>query len=245
MRKYGYALKKILLVSSSKSFLERNMSLLKGEGFHIITAQSGAEALQFQNEHHFDLILSDLHLLDMGGDTLSKTLRKDEISKNVAIILICYDNEDERARIAKSGADAKIIRPAKPEQILETVGSLLDVQIGRPKRVMFTVKVVGKKGWAEFDCISIDISTTGILLETEFSLVIGDRISCKFALPDANLIEAEGDVVRSVKILDTSYKYGVQFVGLSISSRKDIMNYVSSVRNKVPVNNMVGVSMNA
>ncbi len=232
MRKYGDSLKKILLVSSSKSFLERNASLLKGEGFQIITAQSGLEALQLQKEYHFNLILSDLHLLDMGGDALTKALRNDDTSKNVFIILICYDNADERARIADSGADAKIVRPAKPEQILETVGSLLDMQIGRPKRAMLTVKVSGKKGNAEFDCISIDISNTGILLETEYPLVIGDRIHFNFTLPGAGLIETEGDVIRSVNILERTYKYGVQFVGLSLSSRNAIVSYVTAFRNK-------------
>lgn len=232
MRIYGVSLKKILLVSSSKSFLERNSNLLKGEGFQIITTQTGIEALQLQKENRFNLILSDLHLLDMGGDALTKALRTDEASKNVAIILICYDNADERARIADSGADARIIRPATPEQILETVGSLLDIQIGRPKRAMLTVKVLGRKENVEFDCISIDISNTGILLETEYPLVIGDRISFKFTLPGASQIESEGDVIRSVNILECTYKYGVQFVGLSLSSRNDILSYVTSFRNK-------------
>lgn len=225
-------MKKILLVSSSKSFLERNKNLLKREDFQLITAQSGAEALQLQKEYFFDLILSDLHLLDMGGDTLSLTIRNDEISRNVVIILICYDNADEHSRIAKSGADAKIIRPVQPEQIINTVGSLLDMEIGRPKRAMFTVKVLSKKGEVAFDCISIDISTTGILLETEYPLDIGDRISCQFALPGAGQIETEGDVVRSVKILETTFKYGVQFAGLSHSFRKEIVSYVTTVRNK-------------
>lgn len=226
-------MKKILLVSSSKSFLERNKNLLKREDFQIITAQSGAEALQLQKEYHFDLIMSDLHLLDMEGDKLSLSLRSEKISKKVAIILICFDSVDELSRIANSGADAKIIRPVQPEQILETVGSLLDMEIGRPKRVMFTVKVLSKKGEVEFDCISIDISITGILLETEYPLNIGDRIICQFTLPGASQIETQGDVVRSVKILDSTYKYGVHFVGLAHTSRKEIVSYVTSVRNKV------------
>jgi len=202
------------------------------EEFQLITAQSGAEALQLQKEYLFDLILSDLHLLDMGGDTLSSTLRSEEISRNVVIILICYDNADEYSRIAKSGADAKIVRPVQPEQIIETVGSLLDMEIGRPKRAIFTVKVSSKKGEVEFDCISIDISITGILLETDYPLDIGDRIFCRFTLPGASKIETEGDVVRSVKILESTCKYGVQFVGLSLSSRKEIVSYVTSTRNK-------------
>jgi CheY-like chemotaxis protein len=224
--------KKILIVSSSKSFLERGRNLLTGKDFQVITAQSGAEALQLQKEYLFDLVLSDLHLLDMGGDALSSALRSEKISRNVFIILICYDNADEHSRIARCGADAKINRPVKPEQIIETVGSLLDMEIGRPKRALFTVRVLSKKGEEKFDGISIDISITGILLETEHTLAIGDRIICQFTLPGGSQIEIVGDVARSVKILENIYKYGIQFVDLSLSSRKEIVSYVTSIRNK-------------
>jgi len=78
-------LKKILLVSSSKSFLVRNRNLLTREDFQLTTSQSGAEALQLHQEHHFDLIMADLHLHDMGGDTLCATLRTGEIAKNTRL----------------------------------------------------------------------------------------------------------------------------------------------------------------
>lgn len=198
------------------------------EDFRLITAQSGAEALQLQKEHLFDLIMSDLHLHDMGGDTLCSTLRNEEIVQNPAIILICYDKATEHDRVARSGADAKIIRPVQPEQIIDTVGSLLDMQIGRTKRAMFTVKVVSKKGAVEFYCLSLDISITGILLETEYHLDIGDRIVCQFTLPGACQIATEGNVVRSIKAQEKVYKYGIQFVGLSRSSHKEIESFVAS-----------------
>lgn len=214
------------MVSSSKSFLARNKNLLTREDFQLNTAQSGAEAFQLHREHHFDLIMSDLHLHDMGGDTLCSSLRSGEMAQKVAILLICYDKPDEHARVAQSGADAKIIRPVQPEQIIDTVGSLLDMQLGRTKRVMFTVKVISKKGEVEFYCLSRDISITGILLETEYHLDIGDRIICQFTLPGASQIETEGDVVRSGKAEEGTCLYGVQFVGLPLSSRRVIDNFV-------------------
>lgn len=214
------------MVSSSKSFLARNKNLLTREDFQLNTAQSGAEAFQLHREHRFDLIIADLHLHDMGGDTLCANLRSGEIAQNVAILLICYDKAAEHVRVAQSGADAKIIRPVQPEQIIDTVGSLLDMPLGRTKRAMFTVKVVSKKGAVEFYCVSRDISITGILLETEYHLDIGDRIICQFTLPGASQIEAEGDVVRSSKAQESAYLYGVQFVGLPLSSRRLIDNFV-------------------
>jgi len=100
------------------------------------------------------------------------------------------------------------------------------MQLSRTKRALFSVKVLSKMGAVEFDCISRDISITGILLEAEYHLAIGDRIICQFTLPGADQIETEGDVVRSVKTLERIYLYGVQFVGLPLSSRRVIDNFV-------------------
>ena len=91
----------------------------------------------------------------------------------------------------------------------------------------------------EFDCISIDISVTGILLETEYKLAVGDRIICRFALTGESQIEVEGDVVRSIDPHNYIHKYGVQFIGLPLACRKQIENYVESVRLKVSESNLV------
>jgi len=223
-------MKKLLLASSSKSFLQRNKNLLNREGFHLFLAHNGAEALQLHQEHSFDLVFADMQLQDMGGDALCSQLRSAGDSKKTAILLVCYDNPDEHARVAQCGADAKIIRPIQPDQVIETVGGLLGMQLVRTKRVIFKVRVLSRKGAKEFYCVSLDISITGILLETEHHLDIGDRIICQFTLPGINQIESEGDVVRSVKMQAGVHQYGVQFVALPLSSRRDIERYIASAR---------------
>lgn len=223
-------MKKILLASASKSFLQRNKNLLTRENFRLFTAQSGAEVLQLQKEHCFDLILADLKLRDMDGDAVCSCLRSDETSKDVAIVLVCYDSPDEHARVARCGADAKIIRPIQPDQVIETVGSLLNLQLARTKRAIFKVRVLSKKGLNEFYCVSLDISITGILLETGHNLDVGDRIICQFTLPGLSQIENEGDVVRAAKMPTAVHLYGVQFIALPLSSRREIESYIASVK---------------
>lgn len=219
-------MKKILIASASKPFLTRNKNLLTRSDFQIMTTHSGNNALQLHGEMLCDLIISDMQLEDMGGDELCAAVRGSSAAPGVAFILICYDKLDEHIRADNSGADAKIIRPIQPEQMIDTVGSLLDVNICRTKRVMFKVLVLSKKDDVRFYCESLDISISGIMLETGYHLVLGDRIVCQFTLPDSVEITSEGDVVRTVKTSECLYRYGVQFVGLPFASRKAIEQYV-------------------
>jgi PilZ domain len=69
-----------------------------------------------------------------------------------------------------------------------------------------------------------------ILLEAEYHLDIGDRIICQFTLPGSSQIENEGDVVRSVKKQAGVHQYGVQFIALPLSSRREIDKSVASVK---------------
>lgn len=221
-------MKKILIASISKPFLTRNRNLLTRSDFQIMTSYSGDDALRLHDKLSFDLIICDMQLEDMGGDDLCSGIRKSSIS-DVSFILICHDKPEEHARADNSGADAKIIRPIQPEQIIDTVSSLLDVKIGRTKRVIFKVLVLSKKGEVKFHCESLDISITGIMLESEYHLVLGDRIVCKFTLPGAIQITAEGDVVRTVRTIEGLYRYGIQFVGLPLTSRRDIERFIATV----------------
>lgn len=223
---------KILIASASKPFLQRNKDLLTRGYIQIFTTTSGDEAVRLHREHQFDLILAELRLEDMGGDALCSAVRTEESLKQVAVILICHDHPEEHVRVGQSGADAKIIRPVQPEQIIDAVGSLLGLQLGRVKRALFMVRVLSRKGDVEFCCVSIDISVTGIFLETDYYLDLGDRIICQFTPPGASQMEVEGDVARSVKTQDNRYKYGVQFVGLPLQFRKEIEKYVISVVQK-------------
>jgi CheY-like chemotaxis protein len=220
-------MKKVLLVSASRVFLKRSSSLLSQRGFQLITLTNGLEALKLHDEYHFDLILADLQLEDMSGCTLCSLVRREEKTRHIPIVLICHNIAGSIQRIEQSGASAMLLKPIEPVQLLETIGSFIALQMVRSKRVMLNVKVLSKKSDLEFSCFSHDISKTGILLEAEYELEIGSRITCQFTLPGSNPVEIEGEVIRTLNTWECKTLYGIKFIVIPPSYRREIDNYVA------------------
>lgn len=222
-------MKKILLVSTSKLFLKRNSSLLTGRGLQVFTASCGEEAIKLHEEHLFDLILSELELEGMDGSRLCSEVHMMKGARHVPVILICYDIFNSIRRVEQSGANAMILKPIDPIQLLETIGSFIEMQLGRSKRVVLNVKVISKQLDLEFLCFSHDISNTGILLETEHQLSLGSRIICRFTLIDSLEIELEGEVIRCMNVMECKNIYGIKFLAVPLSYRKAIDSYIASM----------------
>jgi len=222
-------MKRVLLVSASRVFLKRNANLLQGRGFQLYTVTSGTEALKLHKEGLFDLILADLKLEDMCGCTLFSLVRSETGSQHVPFVLICHKISGSIERVEQCSASATLVKPIDPIQLIETIGTLLEMPIGRSKRVVLNVRVLVKKTELEFYCLSRDISTTGILLEAEYHLELGTRIICQFTLQGFNRIETEGEVVRYVNKLEDEALYGVKFIDLPRHSLKDIERYLATI----------------
>lgn len=221
-------MKKVLLASASRAFLNRNTNLLLKRGFQLFTATSGAEALRLHEEHLFDLILSDLELEDMAGNKFCYLAHTGEPKRHVPVILTCHNIPGTLERVRQSGASAILIKPIDPIQLVETIGRFIDLQIGMSTRVVLDVTVIISKYNEEFTCFSHDLSNAGILLETGYQLDLGDRIVCRFTLPGSCQIEAVGEVIRSMSTLEGKALYGVKFIDLPLSCRRGIDDYVAS-----------------
>ena len=226
-------MKKVLLASASKVFLKKSSSLLSQRGFQLVTLNDGAEALRLHEEYHFDLILADLQLEDMSGCTLCSLIRREEKVRHIPIILICHNIAGSIQRIEQSGASAMLLKPIEPVQLLETIGSFIDLQMVRSKRVRLNVKVLSKKMDLEFFCFSHDISKTGILLESEYELELGSRITCQFALPGSHPVEIEGEVIRALNTWECKSLYGIKFTAIPVPYRREIDNYITLNANSV------------
>lgn len=222
-------MKKVLLVSAYTPFLSRNTTLLMGRGLEVFTTKSGGEALKLHAEYCFDVIFADFKLEEMGGCTLCSLIRKGNDSPQVPVIITCHNLPGSIERVAQCGASSIIIKPINPISLMETIGGFLDFQLGRSKRVVLRVLVMSKAYEREFLCFSHDLSNTGILIGTDYDLALGSRITCQFDLPDICQIEAEGEITRVMSGLESENLYGVKFVSLPLSSRKNIDSYIASI----------------
>jgi CheY-like chemotaxis protein len=222
-------MKKVLLASAYMLFLKRNTTLLMRRGFRLFTAASGADAFKLHKEHNFDLILLDFKLEEMSGCTFCHLLRKGKASPQVPLIMTCHNIPGSIESAEQCGADVVLTKPIGPLKLIEIIGSYLGLTIGRNKRVVLEVNVVSKIYGAEFACLSHDISNTGMLIETDCDLALESHIVCQFSLPNICRIETEAVITRFMTKTDCKNLYGVKFVALPLSARKNIDNFIASM----------------
>jgi CheY-like chemotaxis protein len=222
-------MKKILLVSAAAPFLERNQNLLKRREFHIFAATTGMEALRILREELCDLVISELQLVDMGGDRLCSMIRTEGQLRQTAVVLICRSAPADLARAEQSGASAVLSRPLQPEQLIKAVERVLSTHLIRSPRAQLAVPVLTRVGDREFSCVSHNISVTGILVESESQLAVRERIVHQFVLPGQRYVMVEGEVVRTVQMPTGRHQYGVQFIELADEYRHGIDSYIASV----------------
>jgi len=221
-------MKKILIASSSPAFLDRNSYLLRRSHFRMFTAESASEAMAILSHELIDLMLLDIQLSDQSGELFCREVCDKGFDPKTYILLVCHDSEADFLRLKESGADALLARPIMPLQLVKTVGQFLDIQLVRSRRVSLRVKVTSKKDDIEFFCISHNISLTGMLIETSFSLDLGCIILCQFSIPGSIDLDIEGEIVRSSRTIDGGHQYGVHFTTLNRRFRHQIDSYIAS-----------------
>jgi DNA-binding response OmpR family regulator len=218
--------KKILIVDDLKLFVEKQKSILNRADFKIFTAESGEEALNIHRNEKVDLIITNLDVAGIDGDQLCSIIRKDDSLKKVSIMLVYVRTEANIKRCSRSKANACIAKPIDSEEFLKTVVRLLNVPVRKSCRVLLKVSVEGKFLKESFFCFSLDISTTGILFETEKKLSKGNIITCSFFLPGSGQIETGGEVMRVIQKADNKYHYGIKFLRLKPKDSLSIERFI-------------------
>ena len=117
-----------ILVVEDDAGLNRFISdSLHGEGFKIIRAGNGKEALQLMDTHDINLVISDVMMPDMNGIELCKTI-KDDISRSHIPVILLTAKTDSNTELAgiESGADIYITKPFKVRHLIVRVKNLLE-----------------------------------------------------------------------------------------------------------------------
>jgi two-component system alkaline phosphatase synthesis response regulator PhoP len=117
---------KILLVDDEPDILEFLSYNLKKEGYIVITANNGKEAISVAKKELPDLIMLDAMMPEMDGMEACRELRETPALKNVLIAFLTARGEDF-SQIAgfESGADDYITKPVKPRVLISRIKALL------------------------------------------------------------------------------------------------------------------------
>ncbi|MFX0558569.1 response regulator [Maribacter sp. CXY002] len=97
--------------------------------FQVITAKNGAEGIELALEHIPDLIVSDVMMPIKDGVELTKTLKEDERSSHIPIVLLTAKAGDDNELIGLHvGADDYITKPFNKKLLLSKVNSLISLR---------------------------------------------------------------------------------------------------------------------
>jgi len=118
---------KILLVEDDKSLREIYGVRLQAEGYEIVSAGDGEEALAMAIKERPDLIVSDVMMPKISGFDMLDILRSTTETKDVKVIMMtALSSEDQRARGEALGADRYLVKSQVGiEDVVRTVHDVL------------------------------------------------------------------------------------------------------------------------
>ncbi len=115
--------KKVLVVDDDVNTVELVKIYLNRDGYRVVTAYDGNEALRLARESHPDLIVLDLMLPGIDGLTICRTLRAE--SDVPIIMLTAKTTEEDRLTGLRLGADDYVSKPFSPKELAARVRAVL------------------------------------------------------------------------------------------------------------------------
>jgi len=118
--------KKILVVDDSRTDLENVTNILESNGYDVIRATNGEEALMQANSQHLELIVLDVIMPGKDGFQTCRQLKKDENTKDIKIVILSTKaGKTDEYWGRKQGADDYITKPFNPDELVMSISQLI------------------------------------------------------------------------------------------------------------------------
>jgi CheY-like chemotaxis protein/class 3 adenylate cyclase len=130
---------RVLLVDDSDLIHRHTLPILQAEGYEVVEAWDGEQALALCAEQRFDLILTDVEMPKLDGWELCRRIKSDPKTSHIPVV-IC-SSLGEASHLEKGfdlGADEYLVKPVVPEELIGRLQSLLASKMlsQRPERLL-------------------------------------------------------------------------------------------------------------
>lgn len=189
---------KILLADDEPDILEIVSYNLNGEGYEVICAKNGTEAIALAKLHHPPMIILDIMMPEKSGIDVCKILRLQQQFKDTVIVfLTALSDENTEIHGLETGADDYITKPISPKVLISKVNALFrrvtkedtsilelgDLTINREKYNISYKNIPITLARKEFELLSLLASKPGkVFLRNEIlekvwgtEVIVGDR----------------------------------------------------------------------
>jgi CheY-like chemotaxis protein len=118
--------KKILLVDDAMMIVMLEKKILAKEGFELITAKDGQEALEKVAAEQPDLVVMDVNMPRLTGLEACARLRQDDATRGLPVILVTTKGaEDDLEAGYRSGCSDYVTKPIDSVELITKVRGLL------------------------------------------------------------------------------------------------------------------------
>lgn len=119
---------RILVVDDVQPNIRLLEAVLSTQGYEVIPASSGAEALELVVERRPDLILLDVQMPGMNGYEVCRRLRADPATSFLPVVMVTSSEGEDRVGAIEAGADDFVQKPFNQAELLARVRSLLRIK---------------------------------------------------------------------------------------------------------------------
>ena len=161
--------KRILVVDDDVNVLDQLKEYLTAEGYSVDTSETGGEAINKVGKSFFNLTLLDIKLQDMGGAEVLAKIRE-KSPKTLVIMVTGYPSLDNAVESLSLGANAYIVKPIKPEELLRYIQSKLREVDDRSLNLLDNtmpnfLELISDGNWWNTETLARRLNTTVTLVE--------------------------------------------------------------------------------
>ena len=125
--------KKVLIVDDEahiRLLLEQTLDELEENGVDLLVAEDGGKALDLIRSERPQLVVLDVMMPVMNGFDVCKTVKADDtLAGTFVLMLTAKGQELDRSTGEEVGADMYMTKPFDPDEVLERVAAVLDVEL--------------------------------------------------------------------------------------------------------------------
>jgi CheY-like chemotaxis protein len=154
---------KILIVDDDVQTLRLVGLMLERQGYKILAASNGTQAIGMARSEHPDLILLDVMMPDVDGYSVARTLRKEPETTDIPILMFTAKAQvEDKIAGYESGADDYLTKPIHPAELTAHMRAILSRSKSRTTGSQvergYTVGIVAPKGGLGVSSLALNLS---------------------------------------------------------------------------------------
>jgi HAMP domain-containing protein/CheY-like chemotaxis protein/signal transduction histidine kinase len=210
----------VLIVEDDPHYARVMVDLAKEEGFKVLVAHRGADALALARAHHPTAISLDIFLPDMLGWTVLSQLKQDPSTRHIPVQIVTLD-EDRHHGLAR-GAFSFVQKPTTPEGLEDAFARIKGYANSRRKRLLLVEDDVAERnsvtellGSDDIEIIPVDTGASALLQLRDIAI---DCVVLDLKLPDMSGFEVLERIRDDASLCDIPV---VVFTGRELSPDED------------------------